>query len=920
MDRFADIVLTPIALFSGRPLAVTLALSILAAALGLWAFFLLPTERRFIGRLRRLAHEVRAAGKVESDAAARFEHIDLIFARSDLAPAWRRYRSGVEFENGEAWSYADPADFFALPHLPGHSYPKWSNTLAGVFLTVGLFFTFVGLSAALLQLGGNGHGALDPAQLKVAVQGILAVSSVKFITSIAGILAYIFWTVVARQQMATQAQAEEEFLAEIRALSTYVAPEMLLRRHLRLAETQKEQFGELAESLAARFDAALTALPCALAENVGAATAEAFAPLRDDIAAMSARVGEANKQTAESAGEVFGALWREGAGGHLEKFGVQMSSVLAALEGVSGKIRSAESDFGGEIGRGAEELTASSRRMIAAIEQGQANLAGSLAAFDQKIAALPATYAAIAAQSTQDMGASMRQVLDGVAQRAEEAGRAGADTLAARTAEMSAALATAAATMNRAGADSQAQMADGARKISEATEQSGARLTQILDSFAAAVNRLTSRLDQTEQTLEGQNNRLSQAGEIVARASDDLAQAAGALEGAAAPLTGATLAFRDAMIRFAEGTDKIGLVATSGDAIAAHIAAFGAQMNQSLAAFDALPEKIRAVESGFGGEIGRSTQDLTVAALRMSEGFERSQSALAATLGAFESRIESIPSSLVAASESTAEAIGAKIRQTLDQTAALAEAASRNGADLFGARVEDIARMLDAAAARLQEASHSSGDHLRAGRESLAEGVAAGVKIVADTAENSAALLARTVETFAAAVRGLSARLGETVAGLDAQNARMETAGALVSGASRSLADAAGTVAVAATPLAGASQALRGAMTTFSGAAEQIRALENSGRIVVENFGKAAASAQETFGAQAENFRLVERAVAQTLQELTCGVQALGQEISHCIETYDNEIARSIGSLETALIDIGDIVDARQARRTAEAR
>ena len=94
-------------------------------------------------------------------------------------------------------------------------------------------------------MGGDGHGALDPAQLKIAVEGILAVSSVKFITSIAGILAYIFWSVVARQQSASQVHAEERLLGEMRALSTYVAPEMLLRRQLRLlllvVERQRRQ-------------------------------------------------------------------------------------------------------------------------------------------------------------------------------------------------------------------------------------------------------------------------------------------------------------------------------------------------------------------------------------------------------------------------------------------------------------------------------------------------------------------------------------------------------------------------------------------------------------------------------------------------------------------------------------------------------
>jgi len=254
MDRFADFILTPIALFSGRSLAVGIALSILGAALLLWLLTLVPAERRFLGPLRQIARALRVLRGKEIAPEAAFAEADSLFAATELAPAWRRYRSGIEFEHGQALSYSDPADFFALVHLPGHSYPKWSSTLAGVFLTIGLFFTFVGLSAALLQLGGDGHDSLSPEQLKRAVEGILAVSSVKFITSIAGILAYIFWSVVARQQSGAQTLAEEDLLREIRALSTYVAPEMILRRQLRLAESQNAQFGALLQLVVQGFD------------------------------------------------------------------------------------------------------------------------------------------------------------------------------------------------------------------------------------------------------------------------------------------------------------------------------------------------------------------------------------------------------------------------------------------------------------------------------------------------------------------------------------------------------------------------------------------------------------------------------------------------------------------------------------------
>ena len=182
------------------------------------------------------------------------------------------------------------------------------------------------------------------------------------------------------------------------------------------------------------------------------------------------------------------------------------------------------------------------------------------------------------------------------------------------------------------------------------------------------------------------------------------------MENAAAPMTSATLSFRDAMIRFADATDRIGVISASGDAIAGHIAAFGTQMTELLAAFDTLPEKIRATETGFGGEITRTASESTQAALRMSAGFERGQSALAMTLSPFKLKIEAIPAALAAASENTSEDIGARIRQTLDDAASVAARATSGGADILATRIDEISRALTTAADRLLLASALSGD------------------------------------------------------------------------------------------------------------------------------------------------------------------------------------------------------------------
>ncbi|MCI4678722.1 hypothetical protein K9U33_08670 [Rhodoblastus acidophilus] len=1092
MDRFADLVLTPIALFSGRPLAVGIAFGIIGSALLLWLLALRPAERRFLSPLWRTARALRALSAKAETPEALFAEADAVFAANSLAPAWRRYHSGVEFEDGAAFSYSDPADFFALVHLPGHSYPKWSSTLAGVFLTVGLFFTFVGLSAALLQLGGHGHDSLSPAQLKQAVEGILAVSSVKFITSIAGILAYIFWSVIARQQAGAQTQAEDALLHEIRALSTYVAPEMILRRQLRLMEAQNARFGGLFEALdvlprrigdvqsglgneigrgaeelnqsAARmaalmeqsqdrmaatlaaFELKIANLPSAFAataeqgardmsaalrqtldgaalaadeagragaekmtariEGVAAALAAAAAALtqagvesraqmaegakavsasgeeaaarltrmvdafasavgrlserlgqteqalaahNEELDRSGAAVASASGELVHAAGAMEGAAaplteathtFREamvGLGeaarrietiaasgdqiaGHVAAYGAQMTHSLASFESLSETFKATQTGFGDEIGRGAGELSQSAARMAAQMEQAQERLAATLGAFEARIAGIAPAIAAAAEDSTRKAGSALLASLDSAAQVTEQASRTNSEEISARVESVAAALTAAASALAQAGVDSRAQMSEGMQAVTATGEEAAARLARMVDSFATAVASLSTRLDQTEQALAAHNERLDKSGEIVSGASNNLALAAGAMESAAAPLTTATLTFRDAMTRLTEAAARIEQISSSGDAIAGHIAAFGAQMTGALTAFDALPDKIKATEGGFGDEIGRSAAALGEAAKRMSAGFEQGQASLAATLASFEARILAMPAALASASEQSSREIGEKVQTALDSVAAVATRATSGGADLFAARVDEIARSLAMAADRLMQASDASGVKMRESQDMLAAGAAQGAQLISGAAEGSAEMLNRTVERFADSARGLSLKLAEVALGMDAQNARLEKAGAIVSGASEALAEAAGTVKDAAPPLASASASLKGAMDNFAGAAEQVRAVSESGRQVVETFRLSAAQANDSLGAHAASFREVERAVAKTLDELTGGVQALGHEISTCIETYDNEIARSIGSLEAALIDMGDIIDNRAGKKTAEAR
>jgi hypothetical protein len=665
MNTFADIVLAPIAMFSGKPLAVGIALFLLLTALGLYVFWLYPMARRFVGTYKGLTLTVR---KIRQSQGTQEEHlgaVDAVFEKSRLKSNWHQYRACVEFDEGQVYSYSDPQPFFGADRVPGHSYVKWSATLSGVFLTIGLAFTFVGLSAALLQMGGDGH-SLDPKQLRQAVEGILAVSSVKFITSIAGILAYIFWTIVARIQANRQEYAVQALNAELRLLSNYVAPEMVLRQQLLSTHRQEQLFqtfgNDLAVAIGQQIEAALRsredALPTAIAESVGVAVAQAIAPISTELSEIGVQIGKAGGEITGGAGDIFSKAWKEGVGGHLELFGEQMSKTISALE--------------------------------------------------------------------------------------------------------------------------------------------------------------------------------------------------------------------------------------------------------------SLPEKVRATEAGFGGEIDRTTRQLAETTMSLTGSLDRTQAMMAATVAAFSDKISSIPSVIESASRESATAIGSAIEKTLADSSRTAAEASRVGADQLAIRVGEIAGALTESSNRLREAGDHSAAGLKAARDELKMGVKDGIKTIADTAENASVQLSKTVSGLADVVNGLTACLSRTATQIEAQQGRLATAGEVVGAASTKLATAAGNVETATTPLSGSIRNINVALDQLSKATEQLHRSSASGQKVAELLNGSLEKAKSVSETQARQFTDLEKAVKQTLNELNNGVLRLGKEISECIETYDSEIAKSIGSLETAILDVADIVDQRR--------
>ena len=566
MDSIVELVLWPISLFSGKPLAVGIALTILISSFIIYMKIYFFNELPFLRNYRQLTRSILLIRKNGGTQEEQFASFLQVAQNTELEAGLQQYRSALEFVDGKVLSYADPAPFFAVERNSGHNYPKWASTLGGVFLTLGLFFTFVGLSAALLQVGGDGSKALDASQLREAVSAILGISAVKFITSLSGILAYIFWSIVARVQADAQDSVVDRFIESIRSLSIYMSPEIVLREQLKAIENQKQQFETFGNDLAVAigheirqaFKTEFDPLPREVAAAVGPAVGDAIRPVRDELSSIAERIGSAGGSMAAGASDVFAKVWSEGIGAQMAAFGSQMTSTISALDNMVVKVRQTEDGLGGGIGSAAEELARVAGTMNKLFEENQKALSATLLDFSGKIQSLPEIIASVSMASVKDVGQTIKDSLGNITEVASVASRQTAEQLSSEVAKISNSLSSSADRLRTASDYSSAGIKTAHENIEKSVQNSvdmvtaaavssSDKLSETVSLLSNAVHTLAMRLGETEKVIAGNQNQLQTAGESVSDASTLLAQAAQSVKDATTPFANIASATKTAL-------------------------------------------------------------------------------------------------------------------------------------------------------------------------------------------------------------------------------------------------------------------------------------------------------------------------------------------------------------------------------------
>ena len=225
-----------------------------------------------------------------SDEIARLDNQIETEARTSsqkrLSAAWREYRETLvaHEEDGRInlRNAVRPSVFFNVEDLQ-FSAGSW-RVAPGLFVSVGLFLTFLGLISALNSMD------LRPDQVQGSLRDLLTIASAKFIMSLTGLFCSIIFTIVLRRWISQVEHDVYRLCATIEKRLTFISLENLAVEQLAATREQREHFRMIGLELVAELGRPLREeLPAAISTSIS----NAMGPLIQQVGQLGTEgVGE----------------------------------------------------------------------------------------------------------------------------------------------------------------------------------------------------------------------------------------------------------------------------------------------------------------------------------------------------------------------------------------------------------------------------------------------------------------------------------------------------------------------------------------------------------------------------------------------------------------------------------------------------
>lgn len=510
--------------------------------------------------LKWLEREI-VTSKDEADFATQVPRIDAEVRKrrtrksyAHIAAAWDEFRETLILDEAEQppvlRNSVRPSSFFSLEDL--HYGPGFSRYMPGLFVTVGLFLTFLGLISALQAISIDVDATSE--EMRQALNDLLGAASAKFIMSLSGLLASIVFTIVLRIFTSQIEHRIHRLCALLENRLSFVSLEDLAMRQLSVARGQEDSFKRIGLELVEKLGEPLrNEIP----ETIASSISSAMAPLLD-------RVGQAGENGVGQMVNDLSSRFSEDVGRALSEASEQLSAAGEKIALLSDRMDQSSGRMGQEVEGAVAQLARAAENLTAQLAVAAETTDGTLSAGAEKLLGI------------------MNETLDGIRRNTAE----GADALREAAADMRASAGTfreqldAAAEsgsaavrdrMETASTDMQGAVVEAGKGMIDAVTQSGSDLLVASGNFKEKLDEdlikpiieLVDQLDQMANKIrEGSGQFATAAGNIRAggEASRDAAEALSAasqdLQAAAAPIRGSVEGIEGAVTSLSRSTER----------------------------------------------------------------------------------------------------------------------------------------------------------------------------------------------------------------------------------------------------------------------------------------------------------------------------------------------------------------------------
>lgn len=507
--------------------------------------------------------------------------------QQNVAEAWKEYREThiVDDQDGTlvVRNAVRPSQFFNLDDL--HFTQGFWRIVPGLFVTIGLSLTFLGLISALNSMSTS----LDDGG-SAALEGLLTIASAKFIMSLTGLFCSIVFTIGLRSGTSQLEKRVHSLNSLIEKRLTFISLEDLSIRQLKATIESREHFRKLGLEMVAEIGRPLREdLPRAISESISSA----ITPVIEQVSRLSNDgVGEMVQSLSSRFSEDVGRALTQ-ASERISLAGDQIKLLAERMDQSSGKMGNEMESAIGRLGLAVETLregmSQTAETATSAFNQGAENLLATMNSTLQGIK----DNTGDGARAMGEAAADMKAAALGIRTELETAAKQGAEAAQAR---MSESASQASDAIGQAATHILSAFGNTAGEITKATEtmtqNASSQLLSPLSTIAEKLEDVMGMLDETSTALR----RASEGIKEGAIASEN---ASGSFRSSAQSLTDAADPIRSMMERIEVSTRQ--LRESSENSLSAIATAAKTNAEQSAMTLSAAQETLggqqRAVES-----------------------------------------------------------------------------------------------------------------------------------------------------------------------------------------------------------------------------------------------------------------------------------------------------------------------------------